>query len=406
MLEVRCQVSAPDSSPLAPDTLKNMQTQVAIIGAGPAGLLLGHLLQQAGIDTIILENRNETYLRANWRGGMIEPAIAQLLIDNRVGEQLQKKGIKVSGIHFHYNGQKQKIAFEDKKPIIYNQHDLIGDLIDIRKILQQPIIFEGKGQRYEGLDTPNPRVHYTLDAALYQLDCEFVIGCDGFRGISRRVIPASTRKEVQEELPYAWLDWLVDASATIKAPIYGYHSDGFALQLPTSDGKTRLHLQIERGTEKDDLPSETELWQQLETRLNTKLNRGKVIQQKLDYMRHFHTQNWQYGRLFIAGDAAHVVERTGSKGLNMAFADAIYLAKALSDFYKKGDKVGLDNYTNRALTRTLEVKVFTNWFTKLVHTIPEQSPLEKKEQLQKIIALFENDKTIDYLKQQLIGLSL
>ncbi|MFK7982667.1 MAG: 4-hydroxybenzoate 3-monooxygenase [Saprospiraceae bacterium] len=383
-----------------------MQTQVAIIGAGPAGLLLGHLLQQAGIDTVILENRNETFLRANWRGGMIEPAIAQILIDNGVGEQLQKEGIKVEGIQFHYNGEKQRIVFGDKHPIIYNQHDLIEDLIDIRRTLQQSTIFEGKGQRYEGLDTPNPRIHYTLNAALYQLDCEFVIGCDGFRGISRRVIPASTRKEIQEELPYAWLDWLVDAPPRVKAPIYGYHADGFALQMPTSDGKTRLHLQIKRGTEKEDLPSEGELWQQFEIRLNTKLNRGKVIQQKLDYMRHFHTQNWQNGRLFIAGDAAHVVERTGSKGLNMAFADAIYLASALIDFYKKGDRTSLDNYTNLALTRTLEVKKFTAWFTKLMHVNLAASSVEKVAQFQEISNLFKDKAAVENLVQNLIGLPL
>ena len=383
-----------------------MQTQVAIIGAGPAGLLLGHLLQRAGINTVILENRNEKYLQANWRGGMIEPAIAQTLIDYGVGRQLQKEGIKVAGIQFHYNGQKQRITFGDTPPIIYNQHDLTRDLINLRKKSEQPIIFEGKGQRYEGLDTPNPRIHYTLDAALYQLDCEFVIGCDGFRGISRRVILASTRKEVQEELPYAWLDWLVDAPAKIKEPIYGYHSDGFALQLPTSDGKTRLHLQIERGTETDDLPSEAELWQQLETRLDTKLNRGKVIQQKLDYMRHFHTQNWQYGRLFIAGDAAHVVERTGSKGLNMALADAIYLAEALGDFYKKGDKFGLDNYTNHALTRTLEIKAFTNWFTKLMHAIPNQTESEKENQFIEFRKFLNDQEVINRFAKQFIGLPL
>ena len=383
-----------------------MQTQVAIIGAGPAGLLLGHLLQRAGINTVILENRNEKYLQANWRGGMIEPAIAQTLIDNGVGSRLQKEGIKVAGIQFHYNGQKQSITFGDKNPIIYNQHELTRDLIDLRKKSKHPIIFEGKGQRYEGLDTPNPRIHYTLDAALYQLDCEFVIGCDGFRGISRRVIPASTRKEVQEELPYAWLDWLVDAPATIKEPIYGYHPDGFALQLPTSDGKTRLHLQIERGTEKDDLPSETDLWQQLETRLNTKLNRGEVIQQKLDYMRSFYTQNWQHGRLFIAGDAAHVVERTSSKGLNMALADAICLAEALITFYKKGDITGLDNYTNRALTRTLETKTFTNWFTKLMHVIPNQTESEKEKQFIEFRKFLNDQKAINRFAKQFIGLPL
>ena len=383
-----------------------MQTQVAIIGAGPAGLLLGHLLQQAGIDTVILENRNENFLQANWRGGMIEPAIAQILIDNGVGEQLQKEGIQVAGIHFHYNGQKQRVVLGEQHPIIYNQHDIIGDLINVRKKSQQPIIFEGKGQRYEGLDTSNPKIHYTLDAALYQLDCEFVIGCDGFRGISRRVIPASTRKETQEELPYAWLDWLVDAPAIIKEPIYAYHSNGFALQMPTSDGKTQLHLQIKRGTEKDDLPSETELWQQLEIRLNTELNRGKIIQQKLDYMRHFHTQNWQHGRLFIAGDAAHVVERTGSKGLNMAFADAIYLAEALIAFYKNRDRTGLDNYTSRALIRTLEVKKFTAWFTKLMHVNLEESKVEKEPQFREINNLFKNKIAIENLVKNLIGLPL
>ncbi|MFK7946929.1 MAG: FAD-dependent monooxygenase [Saprospiraceae bacterium] len=381
-----------------------MQTQIAIIGAGPTGLLLGHLLQQAGIDTVILENRNEHFLRANWRGGMIESAIAQVLIKNGIGEQLQKKGIEVSRIYFHYDNQKTHLDFTDKKPIIYNQHELIGDLIDKRKTLQQPIIFEGKGQRYEGLNTANPKIHYTLNAALYQLDCEFVIGCDGFRGISRRVIPASTRKEIKEELPYAWLDWLVDVPAKIQAPIFAYHPNGFAAQMPTSDGKTLLHLQIKRGTEKDDLPNDAELWQELEKRLNTPLNRGKTLRKTLDYMRHFHSQNWQHERLFIAGDAAHVVERTGYKGLNMAFADAIYLAKALIYFYKKGDKSKLNNYTNQALGRTLEIKKFTTSLTQLLHTIPEASTLEKEAQSQEITELFEDKVAVENLVQNWIGL--
>jgi len=383
-----------------------MKTQVAIIGAGPAGLLLGHLLQQAGINTVILENRNESFLRVNWRGGMIEPAIAQYLITEGAGANLNKDGIKIEGIRFHFNGQKEKILFKDKQPVIYNQDAIIRDLIELRKASQQSIIFEGKAQRYEGLDTSNPRIHYTLDAALHTLDCEFIIGCDGFRGISRRVIPASSRKEVKAELPYAWLDWLVDAPAIIKEPIYARHPNGFALHIPTSDGKTRLHLQIERGTEKDDLPIEQALWQELEIRLNTKLNQGVVLQQKLDYMRSFHTNNWQYGRLFIAGDAAHIVERTEAKGLNMAFADAIYLAESLVRFYNNKQQNQLDNYTERCLNRIVKVKEFTNWFTQLFHPLPDQTKAAKEQQLKEINSLFNNDRSKAKLVEQFIGLPI
>ena len=387
-----------------------MKTQVAIIGAGPAGLLIGHLLGQQGIETVILENRNERFLRANWRGGLLEPAIAQFLMANGVGERLQKEGLEVSGIRFHINGKKQRLdlskSTSTKRPVIYNQHDLVGDLIDLRKANKQPIIFEGKGQRYEGLATPSPRIHYTLNAALFTLDCEFVIGCDGFRGISRRVIPTASRKEIKEELPYAWLDWLVDIPPTVNEPIYACHPNGFALQMPTSDGKTRLHLQIERGTEVDDLPTESALWQQLETRLNIPLNKGEIIQQKLDYMRHFYTHNWQQDRLFLAGDAAHVVERTGSKGLNMAFADAIYLAEALIDFYKKADSSGLDNYTNRALTRTLKVKGLTAWFTKLIHLLPAQTQVEKEQQFRALSRQLNNQVAESKLLQHFIGVPL
>ena len=383
-----------------------MKTQVAIIGAGPAGLLLGHLLYEAGIDTVILENRNESFLRANWKGGLLETDIAQFLIKNGVGERLQGEGIRIKGVHFHVNGNHQQITFKDKLPILYNQHDIVGDLIDKRKAAQLPIIFEGKAQRYEELDTSNPRIHYTLDAALHTLDCEFIIGCDGYGGISRRVIPISTRKEVKEELPYAWLDWLVDAPASIQEPIYAWHPEGFALQIPTSDGKTNFHLQVKRGTEKDDLPPVVEIWQQLETRLNTKINQGTIVKQKLDYMRQFHTNNWQYGRLYIAGDAAHVVERTGSKGINMAFADAIYLGEAIISFYKNEDQQALTNYTNRVLVRTLKVKEFTSWFTALLHINMEEPVKEKESQAQKILATLMDKASIDQLIKYHIGLPL
>lgn len=386
-----------------------MKTQVAIIGAGPAGLLLGHLLYRAGIDTIILENRNEPFLRRNFKGGMIEAAIAEFLINNGVGERLQKEGIKVEVINFQTNGQMYPLVLESKAgkyPILYNQHDIIGDLIDQRKANGQPLIFEGKGQRYEGLQTPTTTIHYTLNAALHRLTCEFVIGCDGFTGISRQVIPRNIRKEVSVDLPYAWLDLLIDAEPTSNQPIYAYHSAGFAMQTPTSDGKTRFHLQIERGTEVDDLPSMDELWNQLEIRLNIIPNRGKVLQRKLDYMRHYHTQIWQHEHLYIAGDAAHFVERTGSKGLNMAFADAIYLAEALIQFYKKGAKKPLNNYSQRCLERTLKIKEFTHWFTKLLHPLPSQSKVEKAQQAQSILAQLEHKTAKHKLINQLVGLPL
>jgi len=314
--------------------------KVVIIGAGPAGLLLARMLANHNIDCVILENRNESFLRKNNRGGFLEHDIIQLLQKELTNNQIQEIGRVIKEIHFQLIGKKITLPLgkaSQKQAIIYDQKNIVADLLESLKADKVPIIWEAKGQRYEGLTEDEVKIIYTLNGHIHSMTGDYVVGCDGFRGISRRSIPNKLRQEIKEELPYAWLEWLVEKTPSEDAPIIAFHSNGFAMQMPNANSQTRFYMQVKRGTEMDDLPSMEEIWADMETRLEVTLNRGSMENLKLDYMRFFRTDKMQHGRLFIAGDAAHQVPRFGSKGLNMAFADAARLAKGFIAFYKKNN---------------------------------------------------------------------
>lgn len=359
--------------------------QVVIIGAGPAGLLLARLLVNQNIDCVILENRNEAFLRKNNRGGFLEQEVAQLLQRENSNCSIQEKGKVINQIHFHYDDKIINLPIIEKSPIIYDQKNVVADLLDSLKADAIPIIFEAKGQRYEGLTDDKIKIVYTLNGQLYSMTANYVAGCDGFRGISRRSIPKKLRQEIQQELPYAWLEWTVDKAPVSEAPIIAFHKNGFAMQTPSTNRQTRFYLQVKRGTEMDDLPSANEIWTDVETRLGTPVNRGELLERKLDYMRFYSTLAMQYGRLFIAGDAAHQVPRFGSKGINLALRDADKLAKGFIELYKNNTATFLDNYSSRCVEENSPIMRSAKKFNQVFHKEEAVKYTKKVKQIHQVL---------------------
>lgn len=378
--------------------------QVVIIGAGPSGLLLARMLFNSGIDCLVIENRNEFFLRQKNRGGFLEKKIIKLLEheSTQITEfgieqehtQITKKGIPLNQIDFQIANQKYVISLnkhsENSGALIYDQKLIVGNLLEGLKRDGQEFLFEAKGQRYIGLENKKVKIVYTLDGQIYNLTCDYVVGCDGFRGISRKSIPIALREETKEELPYAWLEWIVKGRPSSKNPIIAFQADGFAMQTINADRQTRYYLQVKRGVELDDLPSDNEIWNILEKRLCINVQRGEIRNKKLDYMRSFSSSPMQFGRLFLAGDAAHQVPRLGSKGINMAFADAARLAKGFFEFYENKNITFLNNYTQSCLDENLETIKYTNYINQLFHRNEGVTFAAQIEAIQQLLTTEQN----------------
>lgn len=373
-----------------------MKTQVGIIGAGPAGLLLARILYNNGISSVILENRNEKYLRERLRAGVQEQGTVETFIAEGVGDKLKKECMIHDGIHFHFNGEKHHINVKNltdgKVVTVYGQKNITNDMIDKSHEDEMTIIFEAKAQRLEGLDTKNPVIHYSLDGRMHILECDFVAGCDGFHGISRPSIPKEKRNIYEHEFPYSWFGILAEAPPISHDVIYAHHPNGFALQSMRGPELSRLYIQCPNGTDPDAYEDDY-LWDELDLRLGIKNNRGKIIDKGVAPMRSFVCDNMQHGRLFIAGDAAHIVPPTGAKGMNLAVADVKVLSKGLIDFYKNKDEDILNRYTEICLRRIWKVERFSWWVTNTFHIEPGQSQFDTQMQMA----------TLSYLVDSKIG---
>jgi len=379
-----------------------MHRPVVIIGAGPAGLLLARMLKNRNIDCLVLENRNETFLRKLYRGGILESRIVDKLDNEGASENLKTKGIPLEYIDFNIGAEKIRIDLSNERnvPLIYDQQNIVFDLLASLKQDNVDIIWEAKGQRYEGLDSDQVRIVYTLDGGLYDVTCDYAVGCCGFRGISRRSIPANTRKEVKEELEFAWLEWHSEKIEELDSPIVGFGENGFAMALSTINGETRFYYQIKRGTEKDDLPPLEDIWKETMERLSTSFQPKEMNNRKLDYMRRFYTDSLRYKRLFIAGDSAHQVPRFGSKGLNMAFSDAMILADAFALHFNDNDSTGLDQYTQKALNVNLPILEKTSYWNALFHA---KEKTENSQTIKEIVTALSDEQQQKSFINFLIG---
>jgi p-hydroxybenzoate 3-monooxygenase len=347
---------------------------VGIIGAGPAGLLLSRLLQLQGIDTVVLENRSRDYVEARIRAGILEQHTVQTLRDAGVGERLDREGLPHDGVHLQYPGTRHHLDFEElcgRKVWVYGQTEVTKDLIRAQLDDGPPLLFGVSDVRPEDVDGDSPRIRFTdADGVARVLECDAIAGTDGFHGVSRPLVTAGTRSRLWERTyPFAWLGILADVAPSEDELVYAWHPEGFALLSMRSPSVSRLYLQVD-PTEKIDNWSDDRIWEALSTRLaldGWSLQTGPVTEKSILPMRSFVSAPMRRGRLFLAGDAAHIVPPTGAKGLNLAVADVTLLASALVRLLQDKQTDLVDSYSDRALARVWRCTHFSWWMTSMLH---------------------------------------
>jgi p-hydroxybenzoate 3-monooxygenase len=364
------------------------RTQVGIVGAGPAGLMLGHLLHLQGIDSIIVENRSRQYVIERVRAGVLEQGTVDLMTHAGVGDRLAREGMRHDGIYLAFNGERHHINFaaltNGRAITIYGQNEVVHDLIEARLATGRPLLFDVEDVSVDGLESAAPRIRFRSEQHEHEIACDFVAGCDGFHGVCRGAIPAAALRIYERVYPFAWLGILAEAAPSSDELVYSMHERGFALFSMRSPHITRLYLQCAPD---EDLATWTDdrIWRELEIRLSTsdgwRPNKGPVLQKSVTGMRSFVAEPMRYGRLFLAGDAAHIVPPTGAKGLNLAMADVYRLSAALSEFYRSGQERLLNLYSDRALERTWRAQRFSWWMTSMLHRSDSDNLFDHRRQL-------------------------
>jgi p-hydroxybenzoate 3-monooxygenase len=369
-----------------------MRTQVGIIGAGPAGLVLSHLLHLHGIDSVILEVRDRKHVEERVRAGVLEQGTVDLLTEMGVGERLKKEGLVHHGVHLRFGRRTHRIDFADltggKGVTIYSQHEVVKDLIAARLKTGGQILFEAENVKISGFESAgngsHARIHFRHGGAEQELECDFIAGCDGFHGICRPAVPAEALTIFERIYPFAWLGILAEAAPSMEELIYANSERGFALLSMRSPQISRLYVQCDPEEDIANWPDER-IWQELHARLAAddgwKLTEGPVIQKGVTGMRSFVAEPMQYGKLFLAGDAAHIVPPTGAKGLNLAVADVRILARAFEEFYAGRGMDRLERYSATCLRRVWKVQRFSWWMTSMLHRFPDENAFDRRRQL-------------------------
>jgi p-hydroxybenzoate 3-monooxygenase len=367
--------------------MTHITTQVGIIGAGPAGLLLGQLLHLQGIDSVILENRDRHYVIERVRAGVLEQGTVDLMHEIGVGDRLAREGLRHDGLYLNVRGGRHHINLAEltggRAVTVYGQSEVVKDLIDARLASGRPLLFEATYVSVHDVTSTRPTIRYRHDSEDVELACDFIAGCDGFHGICRPAIPASVMRIYERVYPFAWLGILAQAAPSCPELVYSLHENGFALYSMRSPSVTRLYLQCALD---EDLAawSDGRIWSELKTRLSNRdgwePNAGPILQKGVTPMRSFVADPMQYGRLFLAGDAAHIVPPTGAKGLNLAAADVWRLSRALTGFYQSGAETDLQTYSERGLRRTWWAQRFSYWMTSTLHRSDSTNPFDHRRQ--------------------------
>lgn len=367
--------------------MKILKTKVGIIGAGPAGLTLALLLRKHGIEAIILENRSRKYVQSRVRAGLLEQNTVDIYKELGVADRLLKEGLVHHGVYLSFDGQRTRIPFGDltggRNITIYGQQEVVKDLTDVWLAGGGQIYFETPALKIENFETNNPEIHFEREGETGVLKCDFVAACDGFHGIGRKTLPPDTYREYTVTYPFSWLGILAHVAPSTDELIYAYHERGFALHSLRSDKISRLYIQVDNTEHIDNWPDDR-IWEELAIRLGTEgwtLQTGPIFEKGITPMRSFFTDNMQVGRLFLAGDAAHIVPPTGGKGLNLAVADVKHLADGFVEYYQKNSAKALENYSDTALKRIWRAQDFSNFMTTLFHKQDEHGSFQY--QLQK-----------------------
>ncbi len=388
-----------------------MRTQVGIVGAGPAGLLLAHLLQRQGIESVVIDNRSREYVERRVRAGVLEQGSVDLLSESGVGERLKREGLIHHGIELRFGGKGHRIDMTSltngRSITVYGQQEVVKDLILARAKAGGEILFEVSGTRVAEIDSATPKIEFIRNGKHVELTCDIIAGCDGFHGVCRPSIPAGVLSTFERTYPFAWLGILAAAPPTHDELIYAYHERGFALYSMRSPEVTRLYLQVAPEEDIDNWPDDR-IWEDLHTRLETgdgwKLSEGVVTEKGITGMRSYVVEPMQYGRLFLAGDAAHIVPPTGAKGMNLAVADVRVLALAATAFFKSGQRELLDAYSATCLRRVWRAEHFSWWMTSMLHRFPSDDGFQQRLQRSQLEYVVGSRAAATSLAENYVGL--
>ncbi|WP_405932094.1 4-hydroxybenzoate 3-monooxygenase [Streptomyces sp. NBC_00827] len=368
-----------------------MRTTVGIIGAGPAGLLLARLLHNAGIESVVLESRDRAYVEHRQRAGILEQGTVDVLRAAGAGERMDREGLRHDGIELRFEGKRHRVDFPGltggSSVMVYAQTEVCKDLIALQLKEGGPLLFEAEALAVEGADSDRPRIRFTHEGREDVLECDYVVGCDGFWGVARNAVPAGLSRVFERTYPFGWLGILADVPPSHDELVYARHDRGFALLSMRSPTVSRLYLQVPEGTDAEAWGDE-EIWDELERRFETEdgwqLERGPITSKSVTPMRSYVHEPMRHGRLFLAGDAAHIVPPTGAKGLNLAVGDVVTLARALVRLRDTGSAELLDTYSETCLRRVWQAERFSYDMTTMLHPAPDATPFENRLQLARL----------------------
>lgn len=388
----------------------NRRTQVGIIGAGPAGLLLSLLLSRAGIDSLVLESRSRAEIESTIRAGVLEHGTVDLLLEMGLGERMQREGAVHHGVELRFDGFGHRIDFAaltNRAIMLYAQHEVVKDLVAARLHEGGEIFFNVKNVQLSAITSSEPHIHFVHEQEQIDVQCDFIAGCDGFHGVSRPYLEDATHKIFTRSYPFGWLGILMQAPPSTSELIYAYHERGFALVSTRSPQLQRLYIQCDPH---DDIAnwSDAMILDELQARLTTQDNwellTGPIVQKSILAMRSFVIEPMQHGRLFLAGDAAHIVPPTGAKGLNLAVADVRHLANAISQFYKEQQTALLEQYSTTCLRRVWRAEHFSWWMTSMLHRFPDDDAFQQKMQRAQLHYTVSSHAAATSLAENYVGL--
>ena len=389
-----------------------MNTQVGIIGAGPAGLLLGHLLHLKGIDSVILESRTQDYVIDRVRAGVLEQFTADLMTQTGVGDRLHREGMRHDSVYLSFGGTRHHVPLSEltggKAIYVYGQNEVVKDLMQARLATARPLHYEVSNVSVQNIGSTTPKIRYRHNGTDHELSCDFIAGCDGFHGICRPALGDAV-KSYDRSYPFGWLGILAEAPPTSESLVYTYSERGFALFSMRSQKITRLYFQVPPDEDIRNW-SDDAIWEEMLKRMTScdgwKPNVGPILNKNVTAMRSFVTEPMNAGRLYLAGDAAHIVPPTGSKGLNLAAADVLLLGRAIAAYYCKGQTDLLDRYSCEALKRVWSVQRFSWWMTQTLHRFPDENPFDYKRQLADLQYISRSTAAMTGLAENYVGLPM
>jgi p-hydroxybenzoate 3-monooxygenase len=388
-----------------------LATQVGIVGAGPAGLVLAHLLHLNGIDSVVVERRSRDYVIDRVRAGVLEQGTVDLLTAMGIGEGVRCRGLRHDGLYVSFQGQRHRIDLADltggKAITVYGQNEVVRDLIEARVATGRPLYFEADDVTVAGLDSDRPTIRFEHGGQAHELRCDFIAGCDGFHGVCRPSIPAGALRIYERTYPFGWLGILAEAAPACEELVYTLHDRGFALFSMRSQTVTRLYFQVPPEASIDDW-SDDAIWSEMLARMTTSdgwtPTVGRILQKGVTPMRSFVAAPMRHGRLFLAGDAAHIVPPTGAKGLNLAASDVLVLARAFKGFYKCDRSDWLDEYSAMCERRVWKAQRFSWWMTSSLHRFPGETAFDRQRQIADLDYLMGSRAAMTSLAEQYVGL--